>query len=140
MYIKKIIFTLLISLLTTISSFSQTISTPRLLNDSLVILSLPQLKKTNLIFLEHRKLKSVNSILTEQNKHLFNLNREYVKIDSVQKYNLENYSRLVLKKDEELLKISDDLKIQKNKNKVKNYIIGGSITVSVLLILISALK
>lgn len=122
------------------SSFSQTTSTPRLLNDSLVILSLPQLKKTNLIFLEHRKLKSVNSILTEQNKHLFNLNREYVKIDSVQKYNLENYSRLVLKKDEELLKISDDLKIQKNKNKVKNYIIGGSITVTVLLILISALK
>lgn len=110
------------------------------MNDSLVILSLPQLKKTNLIFLEHRKLKSVNSILTEQNKHLFNLNREYVKIDSVQKYNLENYSRLVLKKDEELLKISDDLKIQKNKNKVKNYIIGGTITVSVLLILISALK
>ena len=122
------------------SSFSQTTSTPRLLNDSLVILSLPQLKKTNLIFLEHRKLKSVNSILTEQNKHLFNLNREYVKIDSVQKYNLENYSRLVLKKDEELLKISDDLKIQKNKNKVKNYIIGGSIAVTVLVILISALK
>lgn len=122
------------------SSFSQTTSTPRLLNDSLVILSLPQLKKTNLIFLEHRKLKSVNSILTEQNKHLFNLNREYVKIDSVQKYNLENYSRLVLKKDEELLKISDDLKIQKNKNKVKNYIIGGSIAVTVLVVLISALK
>lgn len=122
------------------SSFSQTTSTPRLLNDSLVILSLPQLKKTNLIFLEHRKLKSVNSILTEQNKHLFNLNREYVKIDSVRKYNLENYSRLVLKKDEELLKISDDLKIQKNKNKVKNYIIGGSVTVAVLVILISALK
>jgi hypothetical protein len=122
------------------SSFSQTTSTPRLLNDSLVILSLPQLKKTNLIFLEHRKLKSVNSILTEQNKHLFNLNKEYVKIDSVQKCNLENYSRLVLKKDEELLKISDDLKIQKNKNKVKNYIIGGSITVTVLLILISTLK
>ena len=123
-----------------ILSFSQTISTPRLLNDSLVILSLPQLKKTNLIFLEHRKLKSVNNILTEQNKHLFNLNKEYVKIDSVQKYNLENYSRLVLKKDEELLKISDDLKMQKNKNKVKNYIIGGSITVTVLVILISALK
>lgn len=122
------------------SSFSQTTSTPRLLNDSLVILSLPQLKKTNLIFLEHRKLKSVNSILTEQNKHLFNLNKEYIKIDSVQKCNLENYSRLVLKKDEELLKISDDLKIQKNKNKVKNYIIGGSITVTVLLILISTLK
>lgn len=124
----------------TMSSFSQTTSIPRLLNDSLVIISLPQLKKTNLIFLEHRKLKSVNSILTEQNKHLFNLNKEYVKIDSVQKYNLENYSRLVLKKDEELLKISDDLKIQKNKNKVKNYIIGGSITVTVLVILISALK
>lgn len=123
-----------------ILSFSQIISTPRLLNDSLVILSLLQLKKTNLIFLEHKKLKSVNSILTEQNKHLFNLNKEYIKIDSVQKYNLENYSRLVLKKDEELLKISDDLKMQKNKNKVKNYIIGGSITVTVLVILISTLK
>lgn len=123
-----------------ILSFSQIISTPRLLNDSLVILSLPQLKKTNLIFLEHKKLKSVNSILTEQNKHLFNLNKEYIKIDSVQKYNLENYSRLVLKKDEELLKISDDLQMQKNKNKVKNYIIGGSIAVTVLVILISVLK
>lgn len=123
-----------------ILSFSQIISTPRLLNDSLVILSLPQLKKTNLIFLEHRKLKSVNVLLKEQNKHLFNLNNEYARIDSVQKCNLENYSKLVSKKDEELLKISDDLKIQKNKNKVKNYIIGGSVAVTVLVILITSLK
>lgn len=121
-------------------SFSQNISTPKIWNDSLVIISLPQLKKTNLIFLEHRKLKSINEVLTEQNKHLYNLSLEYSKLDSVQKRNLENYSRLIQIKDSELLKVNEDLLNQKKKNKVKNHIIGGITFSAILVILISVLK
>lgn len=138
--IKKTIFILLINLLITTWSFSQTISTPKIWNDSLVVISLPQLKKTNLIFLEHRKLKSINEVLNEQNKHLYDLNAEYLKIDSIQKINLNNYSKLVQLKESELLKVNEDLIKQKKENKTKDYIIGGVAISTILVILISVLK
>lgn len=140
MFTKKTIFILLISLLIKISSFSQTISTPRLLNDSLIVISLPQLKKTNLIFLEHKKLKQVNILLNNQNQQLLLLNNEYSRIDSIQKYNLQVYSQIVQNKNEELQDLQKALNTQKQKNKTKNYIIGGAVSLTILTVLISVLK
>lgn len=140
MFIKKTIFVLLISLLVPILSFSQTISTPRLLNDSLVVISLPQLKKTNLIFIEHKKFKSVNEILNEQIKQLNRLNIEYEKIDSIQKNQLIKYNTIVNKQSLEISDLNNSLNSEKKKSKTKNYIIGGAVFTSVLLILITTLK
>ena len=80
--------------------------------------------------------------LYEMSEETFSVKKDMPKPKYGVVYSDADYSTVMkdLKKDEELLKISDDLKIQKNKNKVKNYIIGGSIAVTVLVVLISALK
>jgi hypothetical protein len=121
-------------------SFSQTILTPRLLNDSLVVISLPQLKKTNLIFLEHRKFKSMNEVMSEQIKHLGLLNVEYERIDSIQKAQLIHYNSIVNHQSLEITDLNKSLNSEKKKSKTKNYIIGGAVFTSILLILITSLK
>lgn len=121
-------------------SFSQTISTPCIIKDSLVLISLPQLKQTNLIFLEHRKFKTINELLNEQLKNFYVLNKEQERIDSLQKKQLITFSQVVQTQNVEIEDLKETINKQKKRSKVKNYIIGGALTVTVLTILISALK
>ena len=121
-------------------SFSQTISTPCIIKDSLVLISLPQLKQTNLIFLEHRKLKTTNELLNEQLKNFYVLNKEQERIDSLQKKQLITFSQVVQTQNVEIEDLKETIDKQKRRSKVKNYIIGGALTVTILTVLISALK
>lgn len=121
-------------------SFSQTISTPCIIKDSLVLISLPQLKQTNLIFLEHRKLKTTNELLNEQLKNFYVLNKEQERIDSLQKKQLITFSQVVQTQNVEIEDLKEIIDKQKRRSKVKNYIIGGALTVTILTVLISALK
>lgn len=139
-FIKRIILVLLISLLIKTWSFSQTISTPCIVRDSLVLISLPQLKKTNLIFLEHRKFKVQNELLNTQIKHLNNLNYEYERIDSSRKEQLITFSQVVQTQNVKIDALNNALDKQKKRSKVKNYIIGGAIAITIVTVLISALK
>lgn len=121
-------------------SFSQTILTPCIIKDSLVLISLPQLKQTNLIFLEHRKLKTTNELLNEQLKNFYVLNKEQERIDSLQKKQLITFSQVVQTQNVEIEDLKETIDKQKRRSKVKNYIIGGALTVTILTVLISALK
>lgn len=121
-------------------SFSQTISTPCIIKDSVVLISLPQLKQTNLIFLEHRKLKTTNELLNEQLKNFYVLNKEQERIDSLQKKQLITFSQVVQTQNVEIEDLKKTIDEQKRRSKVKNYIIGGALTVTILTVLISALK
>lgn len=121
-------------------SFSQTTWTPYILNDSLVVISLPQLKQTNLIFLEHRKFKTLNELLQERLIHVNALNLEYQKIDSIQQKQLFNFAQVVQTKNDEIQGLNKTLDKEKKKSRVKNYIIGGAVSIIVLSVLISSLK
>lgn len=121
-------------------SFSQTTWTPYILNDSLVVISLPQLKQTNLIFLEHKKFKTLNELLQERLIHVNALNLEYQKIDSIQQKQLFNFAQVVQTKNDEIQGLNKTLDKEKKKSRVKNYIIGGAVSIIVLSVLISSLK
>ena len=79
---KQIILILLISLLGTMSSFSQT-TYPKVTEDSLVVITPQQLKHTNLIFLEHRKLSKEVDLLIQQVNGLETINKNLVAMDSL---------------------------------------------------------
>ena len=110
---KKILLILLISLLGTTSSFSQT-TYPKVTKDSLVVITPQQLKQTNLIFTQHDKYKQLipsyeykiilkDSIITAlkeviviKDTELFNkdlINENNTKIIQLQKKELATYKK-----------------------------------------------
>ena len=81
---RKFAILLLITLLTAITSFSQTIS-----------IGTEQLKETNLIFIEHRKLLEENALLYKQ---LDNFRKSYnilTQIDSTRIKEIAEYKEIV---------------------------------------------
>lgn len=81
---RKFAILLLITLLTAITSFSQTIS-----------IGTEQLKETNLIFIEHRKLLEENALLYKQ---LDNFQKSYnilTQIDSTRIKEIAEYKEIV---------------------------------------------
>ena len=81
---RKFTILLLITLLTAITSFSQTIS-----------IGTEQLKETNLIFIEHRKLLEENALLYKQ---LDNFQKSYnilTQIDSTRIKEIAEYKEIV---------------------------------------------
>ena len=81
---RKFAILLLITLLTAITSFSQTIS-----------IGTEQLKETNLIFIEHRKLLEENALLCKQ---LDNFQKSYnilTQIDSTRIKEIAEYKEIV---------------------------------------------
>lgn len=130
---KRIIILLLISLLQTTVTFSQNISYPRQINDSVVEITAKQLKQTNLIFIEHKSLKSENKELNFQIDKYKNLVNNYEQQDSINKIKIQelsNYSEFANKqltiKDKEITRLN------KIKNNYKVFTICG-ISISTLL-------
>lgn len=130
---KRIIILLLISLLQTTVIFSQNISYPRQINDSIIEITAKQLKQTNLIFIEHKSLKYENKELNFQIDKYKDLVNNYEQQDSINRIKireLSDYSEFANKqltiKDKEITRLS------KIKNNYKVFTICG-ISVSALL-------
>lgn len=124
---KRTWIVLLIITLTKITSFSITTSTSINQDSTVYTITPEQIKYTNLIFVEHQKLLKENSLLNEQISNYQSLHNNFIKLDSIQKDQINNQ-----------LKINYDLcKEIDKKNKVIR--IGG-ITVGISLILILLLK
>lgn len=131
---KKVLIVLLLSLLPTMFTFSQTIY-PKLTQDSLIVITPTQLKKTNLIFLEHQKLKLEvkqleNKIgLHEETNSLLQqlLEVKEQQISNLHKINTFNESLLSIREEE--------LKKYKVQNRL--FVIGGcTICASLIFLLI----
>lgn len=82
----------------------------------------------------------MNEVMSEQIKHLGLLNVEYERIDSIQKAQLIHYNSIVNHQSLEITDLNKALNSEKKKSKTKNYIIGGAVFTSILLILITSLK
>ena len=131
---KKVLIVLLLSLLPTMFTFSQTIY-PKLTQDSLIVITPTQLKKTNLIFLEHQKLKLEveqleNKIgLHEETNSLLQqlLEVKEQQISNLHKINTFNESLLNIKEEE----------LKKCKVQNRLFVIGGcTICASLIFLLI----
>ena len=123
---KRNVILLLISLLTTIATFSQDIY-PKNIGDSLVVITAEQLKEANLIFTEHAYLMDENNMLYDklnlQDELIFN----YHQMDSINRVNM--------------LRLSNELDFTKNKveklnkrlNNHKTYFwVGGAALVAAI--------
>lgn len=124
---KRNVILLLVSLLTTIVTFSQDIY-PKNIGDSLVIITANQLKEANLIFLEHSQLINENNILYDkldlQDELIFN----YQQMDSINRANiitLNNQLDFTKNKVDKLTK-------QLNNHKVYFWIGGGSLAAAII--------
>jgi 3'-phosphoadenosine 5'-phosphosulfate sulfotransferase len=93
-----------------------------------------------LIFLEHRKFKTQNELLNLQITNLKSLSKEYEKADSIQKKQLITFSQVIQTKNVEIEDLYESINKQKKKNKVKNYILGGVVAITILTVLISTIK
>lgn len=130
---KRIVILLLISLLQTTVTFSQNISYPRQINDSIIEITANQLKQTNLIFIEHKSLKSENKELNFQINKYKDLINNYNQQDSINRIKLQeltNYSEFANK--QLTIKDKEISKLKKVKNNYKVFTICG-ISVSALL-------
>ena len=83
-------------------------------------------KTTALIFNEHEKLSIENPLLKQQIISLEDLNKLYIKTDSIRKIEISDYKERVE---------SDEKRINKLKSAQKNLIIGSSIGGILLFIL-----
>ncbi len=130
---RRIVILLLISLLQTTVTFSQSISYPKQINDSVVEITAEQLKKTNLIFVEHKSLKSENKELhfqIEKYKDLINNYNQQDSINSIKIRELTDYSKFA--NDQLTIKDKEIYKLNKLKNNYKIFTICG-ITISTVL-------
>ena len=130
---KRIITLLLISLLWTTVTFSQSIYYPRQISDSTVEITTQQLKQTNLIFIEHKYLKEENKELNLQVGKYQDLVNNYTQQDSINKlkiYELTNYSEFANKQIS--LKDKEIDKLKRRKNNYKLFTICG-VSVSAIL-------
>lgn len=124
---KRSVILLLVSLLTTIVTFSQNIY-PKNIGDSLVIITANQLKEANLIFLEHSQLINENNILYDkldlQDELIFN----YQQMDSINRANI-----ITLNNQLDFTKNKVD-KLTKQLNNHKVYFwVGGSALVAAII-------
>ena len=95
---RKFAILLLITLLTAITSFSQTIS-----------IGTEQLKETNLIFIEHRKLLEENALLYKQ---LDNFRKSYnilTQIDSVRVKEIAEYKEIVNDRNKQIESLNKEI-------------------------------
>lgn len=76
--------------------------------------------------MEHQKLSNENPLLKQQIKSLEELNKLYIKTDSIQKIEIESYNNEVIKNSKQINKL---------KNNQKRTIIGASIGGILLFIL-----
>jgi hypothetical protein len=114
-------------------TFSQSISYPKQINDSVVEITAEQLKKTNLIFVEHKSLKSENKELhfqIEKYKDLINNYNQQDSINSIKIRELTDYSKFA--NDQLTIKDKEIYKLNKLKNNYKIFTICG-ITISTVL-------
>ena len=94
----KYVILLLITLLTAITSFSQTIS-----------IGTEQLKETNLIFIEHRKLLEENALLYKQ---LDNFQKSYnivTQIDSTRVKEIAEYKEIVNDRNKQIENLNKEI-------------------------------
>lgn len=124
---KRNVILLLVSLLTTIVTFSQDIY-PKNIGDSLVIITANQLKEANLIFLEHSQLITENDMLYDkldlQDELIFN----YQQMDSINRANIITLnSQLDFTKNK-----VDKLTKQLNNHKVYFWIGGGALATAII--------
>ena len=94
----KYVILLLITLLTAITSFSQTIS-----------IGTEQLKETNLIFIEHRKLLEENALLYKQ---LDNFQKSYnilTQIDSTRIKEIAEYKEIVNDRNKQIESLNKEI-------------------------------
>lgn len=128
---KRSVILLVISLLTTIATFSQN-TYPKNIGDSLVVITSEQLKQANLIFLEHSYLLDENNILVNkidlQNELILN----YHKMDSI---NRANVIKLSNELDFSKSKI-DRLNKQLNNHKTYFWIGGSALVISIIAFLL----
>ena len=95
---RKFAILLLITLLTAITSFSQTIS-----------IGTEQLKETNLIFIEHRKLLEENALLYKQ---LDNFQKSYnilTQIDSTRIKEIAEYKEIVNDRNKQIENLNKEI-------------------------------
>ena len=95
---RKFTILLLITLLTAITSFSQTIS-----------IGTEQLKETNLIFIEHRKLLEENALLYKQ---LDNFQKSYnilTQIDSTRVKEIAEYKEIVNDRNKQIESLNKEI-------------------------------
>ena len=98
---RKFTILLLITLLTAITSFSQTIS-----------IGTEQLKETNLIFIEHRKLLEENALLYKQ---LDNFQKSYnilTQIDSTRIKEIAEYKEIVNDRNKQVESLNKEIDAQ----------------------------
>ena len=94
----KYVILLLITLLTAITSFSQTI-----------LIGTEQLKETNLIFIEHRKLLEENALLYKQ---LDNFQKSYnilTQIDSTRVKEIAEYKEIVNDRNKQIENLNKEI-------------------------------
>lgn len=137
--INNVILILLVSLLGTISSFSQT-TYPKVTPDSLIVITPKQLKQTNLIFLEHQKVLKENILLNDQITNLELINANLVNVDSLRTLQVERSMLQAKLSDQAISSLNNQIK-KKNKTigKLQKLSVGG-ITVSIGLLAFILLK
>lgn len=128
---KRSIILLVLSLLTAIASFTQTIY-PKNLNDSLVIITAEQLKQTNLIFVEHDYLTNENGLLKNKISLQDSLIYNYSQIDSIQKSNIIKLTEKVDFANNKINKLEKQFKIYKP----VAYISSGALITTLLILLL----
>lgn len=123
---KRIVTLLLISLLWTTVTFSQSISYPRQISDSTVELTAKQLKQANLIFVEHNALKSENKELNYQINKYQELILNYKEQDSINNIKIKELTNFSEYANNQIIIKDNQLnKLKKSNNRLKILTIGG---------------
>lgn len=124
---RRYVILLVISLLTTIASFSQN-TYPKNINDSLVVITAEQLKQANLIFLEHSYLLNENSVLREEVFTQDKLILNYHKMDSINKKRIITLTNQVDFANNKVEKLNKQL----NSHKVYFWVGGTALVASII--------
>lgn len=124
---RRYVILLVISLLTTIASFSQN-TYPKNINDSLVVITAEQLKQANLIFLEHSYLLNENSVLREEVFTQDKLILNYHKMDSINKGRIITLTNQVDFANNKVEKLNKQL----NNHKVYFWVGGTALVASII--------
>jgi hypothetical protein len=118
---------LVISLLTTIATFSQT-TYPKNIGDSLVIITAEQLKQANLVFVEHSYLLDENALLLDELDAKDEIIFNYHQMDSI---NRTNIIRLTNELDFTKSKV-DRLNKKLNNHKTYFWVGGGALVAAIV--------
>ena len=133
---KKFVILFFLTLLVTITCFSQNILN-EIEKDSIVLITPNQLKETNLIFAEHQKLLKENDLLFKQISNYKLDNELLLYTDSIRNVQIENYKSLIKSYDLKIEQLNKEI-IKKN-NTILIWKVG-SVTVSVGLLVWLLLK